>query len=236
MAKTDMTKQIEQAILAWHPKKIGDIQINPLRRENTALEVVAKHGSTTGGIVDAVRVSEYFGDIEMRRICRLNALNADARKRIADAGSAECDPTHARSAYCERTECRWNGICQCGVEKIAITCFEIKVTVRDFQSAHGHNFVGNMNYYVVPEEIYRDVEPAIPDDIGILVYLHLGNYVGLRTRRKSAYREITDEDQKWLLLSVMNRTRDMDRKRYYNQIDELRKHGGYTDDRNFIDL
>lgn len=41
MPKTDLTKQIEQAILGWHPAKIGDITINSMRGEHTALEVVA---------------------------------------------------------------------------------------------------------------------------------------------------------------------------------------------------
>lgn len=95
-----------------------------------------------------------------------------------------------------------------------ITCIEIKVTKSDFKSEHGHNFVGNMNYYAVPEEIYKDIKPLVPEGIGILVYLHKGVYVGLRSRRKPTFRTMTDEEQKWLILSVFKRVRDMDFARY----------------------
>lgn len=48
----------------------------------------------------------------------------------------------------------------------------------------------------------------------VLVYLHKGTYVGLRTKRRSEQRELTDEEQKWLLLSLLKRIRDMDYKKY----------------------
>ena len=61
--KTEMTRTIEQAIVEWNPAQIGDIKVNKFRAHHTGLEVPAECGTTTGGIVDAVRVSEYFGDI-----------------------------------------------------------------------------------------------------------------------------------------------------------------------------
>ena len=41
-------------------------------------------------------------------------------------------------------------------------CFEIKISKSDFRSNHGHNFVGNFNYYVMPKELYYEVEKEIP--------------------------------------------------------------------------
>ena len=41
MAKTELTKAIEEAILNWHPAEIGGIKINKFRGEHTALEVPA---------------------------------------------------------------------------------------------------------------------------------------------------------------------------------------------------
>ena len=99
-----------------------------------------------------------------------------------------------------------------------ITCFEVKVTKSDFKSEHGHNFVGNMNYYAVPEEIYKDIEPLVPEGIGILVYLHRGQYVGLRSKRKPTFRPMTHEEQKWMILSVFKRVRDMDYAQYLETI------------------
>lgn len=201
MAKTDLTLAIEQAIQSWHPAKIGDIKINTFRGEHTALEVPVSCGTTADGIVDAVRVSEYFGDIERRRIC----IWAKHRKEGLKINKP-CDNQENIELFCDRRECRWNGISESGTPKVLITCFEIKVTKADFKSTHGHNFVGNMNYYAIPEEIYKDVEPLIPPDIGVLVYYH-NDYYGLRTRRRPTFRDMTDEDQKWMILSVLKRIR-----------------------------
>lgn len=53
--------------------------------------------------------------------------------------------------------------------KNIVKCFEIKVTKSDFHSEHGHNFMGNYNYYVMPIELYKQVNKEIPEDIGVLV-------------------------------------------------------------------
>ena len=219
MAKTEMTKNIEQALLAWSPAQIGDIRINKFRGQHTALEVVAECGTTQSGIVDAVRVSEYFGDIEYRHICRPAGWRKEGFRQ-----SLTCELGHdamkTLPTYCEQTSCKWNGITKMGTLMILLTCFEIKVSKSDFKSEHGHNFIGNMNFYAVPEEIYKEIEPLVPPDIGILVYLHQGQYVGLRTKRKPTFREMTHEEQKWLILSVMKRIRDMDYKTYRKWLDD----------------
>lgn len=223
MPKTDLTKQIEQAILDWHPAKIGDIKINTSRREHTALEVVAECGTTRSGIVDAVRVSEYFGDYERRHICRPAQWR---REGIRQGISCELGyhPSKPLPDFCEQTTCRWNGTSEVGTQKILLTCFEIKVTKSDFKSEHGHNFIGNMNYYVVPEEIFKEIYPLVPGEIGILVFYHGEKYTGLRTKQKAVFREMSDEAQKWLILSVFKRIRDMDFIRYRDAVYEIRAH------------
>lgn len=216
-----MTKTIEQAILEWHPSQIGNIKINKFRGEHTALEVPAECGTTKAGIVDAVRISEYFGDIENQYICRPALWRKDGFR-----GQVTCPEGKASGEafphYCKKTDCRWNGIVHEGKPKVLLTCFEIKVTKSDFKSQHGHNFIGNMNYYAVPEEIYKEIEPLVPEEIGILVYLHKGQYCGLRTKRKATFREMSEECQKWLLLSVFKRIRDMDYAKCQRRIQEAR--------------
>lgn len=212
MAKTELTKEIEQAIVEWNPAQIGDIKVNKFRAHHTGLEVPAECGTTTRGIIDAVRVSEYFGNVKLRHICGMGRwkartgsdLQCPDEKNVAAGDEPEC----------EHYGCRWNGTRKEGTPQVLITCIEIKVTKSDFKSEHGHNFVGNMNYYAVPEEIYKDIEPLVPEGIGILVYLHKGMYVGLRSRCKPTFRTMTDEEQKWLILSVFKRVRDMDFARY----------------------
>ncbi|MCD8308912.1 MAG: hypothetical protein LUD19_03575 [Clostridia bacterium] len=222
--KTDLTKTIEQAIIEWNPAQIGDVKVNQFRAHHTGLEVPAECGTTTGGIIDAVRVSEYFGDIKYRRICRPSGWRRNGGKQKINCPNRG-KPTTARQLphHCDNTGCMWNGVVKDGVPKILLTCFEIKVTKSDFKSDHGHNHVGNLNYYAVPEEIYKEIEPLVPKDIGILVYLHRGIYQGLRTKRRPTFKELTDEEQKWLLLSTFKRVRDMDYERYIKLIAEERR-------------
>lgn len=66
MAKTEITKTIEQAICDWHPAQIGDIKINKFRGEHTALEVPAECGTTAGGITwTGERRRDYYVAPEM---------------------------------------------------------------------------------------------------------------------------------------------------------------------------
>lgn len=46
-------------------------------------------------------------------------------------------------------------------------CYEIKISKSDFHSKHGHNFVGNYNYYVMPKGLFEEVKEEIPDYIGV---------------------------------------------------------------------
>lgn len=36
-----------------------------------------------------------------------------------------------------------------------IACYEIKISVSDFKSKHGHNLKGDYNYYVISEEVFN---------------------------------------------------------------------------------
>lgn len=56
-----------------------------------------------------------------------------------------------------------------GIEKGDFYCYEIKSSVEDFQSKHGHNFIGDFNYYVMLENVYEKVKDDIPYGIGVLV-------------------------------------------------------------------
>lgn len=53
-----------------------------------------------------------------------------------------------------------------------ITCFELKVTKADFHSGAKLSFIGNKNYYVMPESLYEQVKEEIPPNIGVLVPLY----------------------------------------------------------------
>lgn len=208
MAKTDLTIEIEDAIKTWHPARIGEIKINKFRPEYTALEVPAAHGTNTGGVIDAVRISEYFGDMEYRNVCRLSKWRKDGIRSTGATCLRRFNPLGNLPEYCDETSCRF---CSCekrGSPMILLTCIEVKVTMNDFRSVHGHNFIGNMNYYAVPAELVKKIEPFVPVEIGILAYLHEGMYKGIRTRRPASFLPMTDEQQKWLMLSAFKRFSD----------------------------
>ena len=49
-------------------------------------------------------------------------------------------------------------------------CFEIKVSLSDFKSNCAKTFIGNYNYYILPNTLIPQVENLIPKDIGIYSY------------------------------------------------------------------
>ena len=54
-------------------------------------------------------------------------------------------------------------------DQATIRCYELKVSYTDFHSTHGHNFIGDYNYYVVPRELYPKIQNEIPDGVGCLI-------------------------------------------------------------------
>lgn len=56
-----------------------------------------------------------------------------------------------------------------GIEKGDFYCYEVKSSVEDFRSKNGHNFIGDFNYYVMPEEVYAKVAHEIPYRVGVYV-------------------------------------------------------------------
>lgn len=54
-----------------------------------------------------------------------------------------------------------------GIEKGDFFCYEVKSSVEDFHSKNGHNFIGDFNYYVMPEEVYEKVKDEIPYGVGV---------------------------------------------------------------------
>ena len=55
-----------------------------------------------------------------------------------------------------------------GIEHGDVYVYEIKSSVDDFNSPNGHNLIGDYNYYVMPEEVYKAVKNKIPYAVGVL--------------------------------------------------------------------
>lgn len=56
-----------------------------------------------------------------------------------------------------------------GIEKGDFYCYEIKSSLEDFHSKNGHNFIGDYNYYVMPEDVFNIVKKEIPYNVGVFV-------------------------------------------------------------------
>lgn len=56
-----------------------------------------------------------------------------------------------------------------GIEKGDFYCYEVKSSVEDFHSKNGHNFIGEFNYYVMPEDVYEKVKNEISYYVGVYV-------------------------------------------------------------------
>ena len=56
-----------------------------------------------------------------------------------------------------------------GIEKGDFYCYEIKSCVEDFKSKNGHNFIGDYNYYVMPQDVFESVKGLIGQivDLGV---------------------------------------------------------------------
>ncbi|WP_125568933.1 hypothetical protein [Companilactobacillus insicii] len=49
-------------------------------------------------------------------------------------------------------------------------CYELKVTKSDFHSKAKLSFIGNYNYFVLPQKLYEEVAEEIPSHIGVMIY------------------------------------------------------------------
>lgn len=102
--------------------------------------------------------------------------------------------------HCKRCIYKKNGI-----EKeigIATTCFEIKISKSDFKSQNGHNFVGNYNYYVIPEELYPKIKDLVSDDVGVILYY--GHY-SLRKKKECKFQEVDSVDLSRYLYNALKK-------------------------------
>lgn len=56
-----------------------------------------------------------------------------------------------------------------GIERGALTCYEVKSCVADYNSGHGLNFIGDEKYLVMPMEVANQLRGRMRNGIGIYV-------------------------------------------------------------------
>lgn len=68
--------------------------------------------------------------------------------------------------------------------KDTFRCYEIKISKSDFRSKNHNSFIGHLNYYVFPENLYPETKEDIPDGIGVMLYSEDQDYMTLVKRPK----------------------------------------------------
>ena len=63
-------------------------------------------------------------------------------------------------------------------------CYEIKVSKADFHSNCHNSFLGDLNYYVLPPDLYEEVKSEIPEHIGVYVERDGFSYSVKRAKRR----------------------------------------------------
>lgn len=208
MAKTEKTLLIEQCLRSYSPDMICGKKLNKFRPTHLAYECVVSCGTIKDGIVDLVRVDEILINEERKRTCSCGYHPSFYARWHAGKNVGNCQRLFEDlPEYCDDTSCIFNSYCVNYDNDILITCYEIKITKEDFYSVHGHNFVGNCNYYVMPKEVYQQVKQDIPEDIGVIVFTETEKTRRLRRATECSYKHLDDTTRMWMLLNVLERVR-----------------------------
>lgn len=89
-----------------------------------------------------------------------------------------------------------------GIEKGDFYCYEIKSSVEDYKSKNGHNFIGDFNYYVMPEDIFEKIKDTLPYKVGVYVPGGLDLYCVKKAKRMDRSRSLSE-----MLLMMWRSTR-----------------------------
>lgn len=79
-----------------------------------------------------------------------------------------------------------------GIEKGDFYCYEVKSSVEDFHSKNGHNFIGDLNYYVMPDGVFQAVKDQIPYNIGAIAPGIYGLQIVKKARRKDRSKSVNE--------------------------------------------
>jgi len=85
-------------------------------------------------------------------------------------------------------------------------CYEIKTSKQDFYSPHKWTFVGDYNYFVVPEDLYDEIKNDIPKGIGCYVYNGLRD--GFRVVKKASRKKRPLSDSQMMHDYLVSNNRD----------------------------
>jgi hypothetical protein len=139
--KSDIVLRIEKALKEYTPSKIDGVRIATARGILTAYEIAVKNGLSEAGKVDCIKVCESF----MLPPITYGVTNPEEHYITCEKKNYRGDVIKTFKAFDLPTE-------------LITICFEIKSTVSDFKSPNGHNLVGDINYYVMPSDTFKQLD------------------------------------------------------------------------------
>lgn len=98
-----------------------------------------------------------------------------------------------------------------GIEKGDFYCYEVKSSVEDFHSKNGHNFLGDYNYYVMPEDVFERVKNEIPYYVGVFIPDKLnyrGEWYDLKSVKKAKRKDRDRPVSEMLLMMFRSAARE----------------------------
>lgn len=99
-----------------------------------------------------------------------------------------------------------------GIEKGDFYCYEVKSSVEDFNSKNGHNFIGDFNYYVMPEDVFVKVSHLIPYNVGVFVpdgRHYRGEWYSLKSVKKAKRKDRERPVSEMLLMMFRSANREV---------------------------
>lgn len=102
-----------------------------------------------------------------------------------------------------------------GIEKGDFYCYEVKSSVEDFHSKNGHNFIGDFNYYIMPEDVYVAVKNEIPYHVGVYALgnkHYRGDWYDLKSIKKAKRKDRVRPVSEMLLMMFRSAARDIRKK------------------------
>lgn len=99
-----------------------------------------------------------------------------------------------------------------GIEKGDFYCYEVKSSVEDFHSKNGHNFLGDYNYYVMPNEVFEKVKDEIPYFVGVFVPDNMnyrGEWYDLKSVKKAKRKDRSKPMSEMLLMMFRSAAREI---------------------------
>lgn len=128
-------------------------------------------------------------------------------------------------------------------DSIEWRCYELKVTKSDFHSKAKLSFIGNYNYFVLPQALYEEVASEIPNHIGVLIYRAFDKKAVeaspqtlrapgfLTVAKKAQYQELQVDEKQLTSHFVASLFREVDKAKKVEKGLQL-----YSDDRLFKEL